>query len=433
MFTQDRVSFIQDTIKLYASEEYESFIKPAYGNGSIADIPNILKRNLGLNSGKSAPSLMKDAVLDVDHMIFFLLDGFGHNMAVQALSRYRTPNLEKFIRGSSYVPITSLFPSTTSTATFTYHTDMHPLEHGVIGYTSYLPEIGTVCNMTSLSPLGRSGSSILDQGWRFTVAKQNVTIHQELGMNGIRSFHYLPNSLMKTGMTRVTSVGASSYGYFSIPDMLSKIRKNIVSLGTKSLHFCYVPSIDTISHKMGPYAEEVAMEMDSIFYMIREYLVKRLETNDRIGIMISADHGHTLIPRENVRDVRRDRELSDMLLLPITGDFRAPILHVAPESKEYAMEYLTVNYGNIFSIATSQELITKGYFGSGVVSKRNLGAFGDIILLPKENVGLMDSNLGILEKRFSEFDMEGMHGGLSQDEMIVPLIYTTLNDGSYNL
>ncbi len=153
MFSLERVSSIQNTVNLYKSDEYEGFIKPAFDKGSIADIPNVLKRNLGLNTGKTVPSLMRDSERQVEHMIFFLVDGLGQNTMAQALLNFETPHLRNFIQDSDYTPVTSLFPSTTSTATVTYHTDMHPIDHGVIGYTSYLQEIGTICNMTSLTTI----------------------------------------------------------------------------------------------------------------------------------------------------------------------------------------------------------------------------------------------------------------------------------------
>ncbi len=428
MFTPDRIRFFQDTIELYKSNEYEGLIKPAFNKGSVADIPNLLKRNLGLNTGKAVPSLLRDSKREAEHMIFFLIDGLGQNTLLRALSNFETRHLRDFIQNADYVPVTSLFPSTTSTATVTYHTDIHPIDHGIIGYTSYLQEIGTICNMISLSPIGRDEISIIDEGWKIPEVEKRGTIHQELDSNGVKCYNHIPNSLAQTGLTKVTSNGATTKGYFSVSHMLNTVRKEIENSTSKSLHFCYVPTIDKLSHKIGPYTEDVAVEIDALFHMIREFLIERLETREGVGISISADHGHIPIQHARVRDVRSDLELSGMLMLPITGDIRAPILRIIPDMKDQAIEHLDRKYGENYVVASSSELIAKGFFGSSQEGLKNTGNFGDIILLPKKEVGLMDSKLGILDKKLYEFEMVGMHGGLSEEEMLVPLITTSVGE-----
>ena len=37
---------------------HENLIRPAFGSGSIADIPNLLKTNLGIATGKPVPDLL---------------------------------------------------------------------------------------------------------------------------------------------------------------------------------------------------------------------------------------------------------------------------------------------------------------------------------------------------------------------------------------
>jgi hypothetical protein len=47
-------------------------------------------------------------------------------------------------------------------------------------------------------------------------------------------------------------------------------------------------------------------------------------------------------------------------------------------------------------------------------------------MVPRKNIGIIDSNLTFLDPKMSHENMVGMHGGLLREEMIVPLIITTI-------
>ena len=49
--------------------------------------------------------------------------------------------------------------ASTTTATVTLHTGMDPEEHGIIGYIQYLKDVGSVCNMISLTLMNGALSS----------------------------------------------------------------------------------------------------------------------------------------------------------------------------------------------------------------------------------------------------------------------------------
>lgn len=426
MFNEERTDWFEDIIGKYRLEGHENLIKPSFGTGSIADIPNLLKTNLGIETGKPVPQIMKGCNSEVDHMVFLLLDGFGHSTIEYALNNYKVPNLRKFMEKCEYTPITSVFPSTTSTSTVTYQTDLHPVEHGIIGYNAYLSEIGAVCNMISLTPIGRHDYSLLDHGWNVPVIESKGTIYNEFSRNMIDPYLYLPRGIRGSGMTRITGKGAGVTGYISVPQMFTVLKRNIEKSVRKSFHFCYVPTIDTISHEIGPFTEETAMEMDSIFQLLNDQFIDELKPDGEVGIAISADHGHTVIPWENIRDVQDDRILASLLRTPAMGEFRAPILRIKPGRLEEALQHLEAAYGGDYLIKRSSEMLEEGFFGVTSGENANPERFGDIIMIPITNVGLKDSSLGVLDQKLNQFKLIGIHGGLSYDEMIVPLIFRKL-------
>ncbi len=425
-FDLDRDS-LQRIISGYRLEEQPSLIRPAFGKGSIAEIPGYLKSSLGLNPKRPIPDIIGGSREDVDHMVFFLLDGFGHSTLQYLLEKYNAHNTGSFLEQSHYAPLTSVFPSTTSTATVTYQTDLHPVEHGIIGYISYLSELGTMGNMITLDPLGMPGRSFLDGGWSVPVIDENGTIYHEFNANRIDPHLYLPNAIKNSGMTRITGKGSILNPYYTVSQLMTKLRRNIENARRKSFHYCYISSVDTLSHKVGPYTEDTAMDIESIFHHINEQFINKVIPEGKVGITVSADHGHTVIPHENAVDSRNDELLSGMLRAPVSGDFRAPILRVREGMMEQALEHLERNYGNDFIIKTGKETLNRGIYGSGTVSTENSDRFGDIVMFPRRDVALYDSALGTLDFKLRSFDLIGMHGGLSVEEMIVPFLTRTLN------
>lgn len=418
---------LDSMISSFRLEEDPSLIRPAFGKGSIADIPGYLKSSLGISPKRSVPDIMNPTLDDVDHMVFFLLDGFGHSTLQYVLENYGARNTRKFLDESNCNPLTSIFPSTTSTATVTYQTDLHPIEHGIIGYISYLSELGAMGNMITLDPLGMPGHSFLDGGWSVPAIDEAGTIYHELQSNRVDAHLYLPNAIKNSGMTRITGRGSILNAYFTVSQMMTRLKRNIENSTRKSFHYCYISSVDTISHKVGPYTEDTAMEIESIFNHISEQFIDRVEPGGKVGIAISADHGHTVIPHDNVIDSRDDEALSGMLRTPVAGDFRAPILRIREGMADQAMDHLEMNYGNDYIIKAGRDALSRGFYGEGKVALENSDRFGDVVMFPRKNVGMFDSALGTLDHRMRSFDMIGMHGGLSEEEMIVPFITRTIH------
>lgn len=426
MFANETKDWLEDAISEFAVPEHRDLIRPGFGRGSIADIPNLLKRNLGISTGQGVPDAMRGAEEDVDHMVFFLLDGFGHSTVEKSLASFEMHNLRSYLDYSDYVPITSVFPSTTSTATVTYQTGLQPMEHGIIGYNSYLAELGSVCNMITLTPLGRPDYSLLDHGWSVPAIRDSGTIYEQLKRNYVEPFLYLPNAIRGSGMTNITGTGANFNGYFSVSHMLTTLRRNIENSVRKSFHFCYISSVDTISHKIGPYTEETSLEVDSIFQLINGQFLENLRADGRVGIAISADHGHTVVPQSRILDIRDDPVLSSMMRAPVTGDVRAPVLRLRAGLTDRAVKHLEHAYGDLFLVRRKEELVRDSYFGTRIDSFSDTDRLGDIILIPTGDYGMKDSCLGMIDPKLNRIDMTGMHGGLSREEMIVPLIYRTI-------
>ena len=411
---------LEGVIESYGWKGMEGLYRPAFGRGSIADIPGALLESLGIDGGKRSPELLRHISEPADHSVFILIDGFGHSTLQYAVNNYRVCNLKAFTEESMYVPATSIFPSTTSTATVTLHTGMDPEEHGIIGYIQYLKEVGSVCNMISLSPLGLRNRSLVDSSKIFSHIYRHGTIHEKISGEGVDSFLYMPYNIRNSGLTRITGRGSVLRPYHSLSHMFTDLKNDILSTGRRSFHFCYISTVDTISHKIGPYTQETAEDMDSIFYFIRHVLGENV-AGSGTTVTISADHGHTVVNQDRVHDISRDRILGRMMISPATGDERAPFIRVRETQEGDFLAHIEKRYPGHTAVS-SRQLMDEGFFGRTSSTGLDSDLFSDFTIIPTQNSGIIDTSLSALDPEWSNIDMIGMHGGLSLEEMIVPVI-----------
>ena len=408
---------LESYLEKYRWKEHAGFYRPAFGKGSIADIPDSILLTQGVKAFNSGvPPIRPDPA---DHTIFILIDGFGYSSLEYALRMKGNGILSAFLNGSSLIPVTSIFPSTTSTATVTLHTGMDPEEHGIIGYLQYRAEVGAVCNMISMSPVGMWNRSIADNRG-FSHIRYHGTLHQRFKGEDIPSYLYMPYSIRNSGLTRITGTGSILRPYHSPAHMVMEIQRDLKSCSGRSFHFAYLSSVDTISHKVGPYTEANAMEIESTFRFISD-LISGLK-GTRSSILISADHGHTEVDQEKITDVALNRKLRKMMISPMTGDGRSPNFRI----REYDSNNFLEAIGKIAmdaEVVASSDMISDGMFGRKGISGISRDAFGDYFLLYHENRAMIDSSITALDPEWNASDMIGMHGGLTYEEMIVPFIH----------
>ena len=407
-------------IDSYRWNLHEDLFKPAFGKGCIADIPGFILENFSIGNGHNDNQQSSYQNENPDHLVFFLLDGFGYSTVKYSMKKYRMKYLNRFFNNSDCKPITSVFPSTTSTATVTYHTGMQPIDHRVLGYTSYIPEAGAVCNMISLSPLGRKELCILDNGYNFPWIKDHGTIYTKLGKEDVKSFFYMPNAIKNSGLSRLTGEGSNISPYYSISHMLTSLRRNLSTAKGRTFHLCYISTIDTISHKIGPYTEETALEMETIFMLLEKQILSSGDLPENTFFSISADHGHTVLNKGQKIDLSADRKLKSYFSAPAVGDPRASFIRTKEGYLDSAMNRLSRMYGESFIQVLGKDMINEGFFGFPREVEDDPGFPGDIVLIPGNYTSIVDSSLTVTDPGNSIDNMIGMHGGLSAEEMIVP-------------
>jgi hypothetical protein len=313
-------------------------------------------------------------------------------------------------------PLTSVFPATTATALASLATGLPPGEHGLLGFRMFLKEFGLVANMLSLSPEGfKRPDVLLELGLkpsRFFPAK---TIYERLAPR-VRSFMLLKLPFLRSGLSRLLYRGAHLMPIINSSDLCVQMRKLLEQNEEGPLFIsAYWDAIDGIGHIYGPSQEELQAELRQLsFSLEHEFFEKLSPRAARDALMlITADHGLVEVRREEMFSITRHPRLSRGLLLPPTGDFRASYLHLQQGELKPIKRYLR-RYSDRVIALESEEALAAGLFGPArAIREEWRPRIGDLVLLARGR--------GFIFYPYDEFRLKGYHGGLTPEEMLVPL------------
>ena len=400
------------------------FQKPRYDGQSIANIPETVAKILNDRATRPVNDERLSKYSETENVVLLLLDGFGSAQLKSARDNYGIPSFDRLFSKADHIPITSVFPSTTSSAMSSLHTGLTPQEHGVVGYTMFISQLGTIGQMLRFTPIS-GGRSMFDLGLDPATFLDTRTIHERLNDAGASSTVYVPNHILDSGLSRITYRGAFVEPSFSFADMVIRARKNLERIKSNSFHFVYYASPDTVSHARGPYTEEFGAELESLFGILDRQLFSKLDRQigRKTTLLLSGDHGAVRVRKESLLDVARHPELLSLFRLPPTGDSRASVFNLKPGAMDRATAFFEKNFPGQFDVRESSKMLSDGYFGLGRVKEEIPQRIGDLIAVPRFDNAVDNSQL-----EFKRDEVPGRHGGLSEEEMQVPLIATKIAD-----
>jgi hypothetical protein len=405
----------------------DGFFLPSYDGFGISNLPSTVASLL--DAGTIALPTLNGDIVDIgskySSVVVILVDALGWKLVKKCRNESR--QLEALVDMFQPKPITTAFPSTTSTVLTTLNTGYSPAEHGVVGYSMYIKELGFVGNMLDFKIINAPrDESIFEKGILPADFLGLPTVYQTLAQRGVESYVLTRNYIMNSGLSRMTHAGAGSLGYVDVGDMFVILRKLLErNEGLPRYVFVYWPSVDTASHTFGPWGEETAAEVRSFFFSLQEELLSKLSKRAKEGcsLLITADHGHSQIEEGGVFDASTDSKLMDMLMIPPTGDSRASFLHVKKGVEEDVRRYLSTKFGSSFYVTDIQEAVKKGLFGRATLRKGLLERLGDLLVLPEQGKAIFYPF-----RHERDYTQRGAHAGLTEDELFVPLFWVPLED-----
>ena len=400
-------------------------VPPSYDGRGLVNLPATVLAAFGVRTDEDPPPLsdLDPALLaDLRQIVIVLADGLGWWQLERFCELGVTPFLAGIVErakrrdSAQLLEATTVFPSTTAAAITTMHTARTPQEHGNIAYFVWLDEFRQVTAMLRWGPaITRRGSFFDDK--RYDPQKYALvpSIHGRLRERGVVPYVIEPEMFRNEAMTRMHAREATYVGYVLATTMGVRLRELIEARphGTApSYVYAYWAGIDTTSHLYGPKSEEAASEAASFDLNLRRAVGDR-SPGDTL-VIVTADHGHAFTDPDKQIDLLGDGELRALLRNPIAGEPRLAFLHT--DHPALVRQHLDERWPGAFELLDRDELIAAGMFGRGdaTVARRRIGEVCAMLCA--------DRGARIMRVDGQDFRHRGSHGGMTPDEMRIPIL-----------
>ncbi|MCK5025314.1 MAG: alkaline phosphatase family protein [Nanoarchaeota archaeon] len=378
-------------------------IYPDYNGGSIVNLTSSILESFDAQPLYPVLKEFKESkeLRDSSNVILLVLDGIGYE--------YLKKNGQDSILNKYLIrKLTSTFPSTTASATTTLKTGVAPQQHGITGWFMFLKELGVVSAILPFRP--RYGTlSFSHNGIRrediFTEKRINEKIKAP-------SFIIYPDELVDG---KVQKKSKNILAYKTLDGLFLEIKKAIKSTDKRKYIYAYWDKFDYLCHREGCSGQKTKEHFLELDLKISSFIKSLEGTNSTL--IITADHGLIDTPKSKTILLQDHPELLETLTLPLCGEPRVVYCYVHPSKARQFEDYINKKLDYCCELHKSEDLIQKGLFGLYKPHKMLLERIGDYVLIMKENYIIRDQLLREKEK----FSISN-HGGMSKEEMFVPLI-----------
>lgn len=395
-----------------------SVVFPDYEGYCIAHLPSLVNSVLRLSEDSSIISGLGSPYEGYDRVVLLILDGFGYRKAQALFQEYPDSTLKKLGEIGCQVPLTSVYPSTTVSALTSMSTGLTPLEHGMIGYRLFLRETASITNMIRFNTIGNSRT---DSAFAIGLDRDELipqpTAHERLNAQGVSAHTVLPGHIAHSGLSTALYRGCSHlHSAVSLPDMLVRTRKILHESRGKTFVSLYWPGLDSVAHVMGPNSESYHDEFLAVDDAIRRSLLGQAKNT---LLIVTSDHGFVPMAPEDYLLLNEEFDADRALIMHPVGEPRASYLFARDGSKQAIQQAFSTPRDDGLICIESRELVESGLLGTNSPHPEIANRIGDLALLSTGTAGtFQDYPDAVL--------LRGLHGGLTEDEMLVPLIIAPL-------
>lgn len=326
------------------------------------------------------------------HVVVVMVDGLGH-LQLDA-RRGHAP----FLRSIVSATVTAGFPTTTATSLTLFGTGHPAGRTGMMGYTTLNERTQGLANLVSWDgayraedwqPMPSLLANAAEQGFLVTTL-------------GKRTF-------AGSGLTHAALRGGQFVGAELLVDRID------VALGAArepGVSYCYWGELDAAGHKYGWNSDEWVAALEDAD---RELSRLARELPKGAVMVVTADHGMVDVTGAPRWDVGADSRLAQGIAT-VAGEPRALHLHTRPGAAEAVATTWAEVLEDHAVVMTKEEAIAGGVFGE--VSDLARERIGDVIVAMTGRACVMDSRT----QSPQSMALVGMHGSLTPEELIVPLL-----------
>jgi len=317
-------------------------------------------------------------------------------------------------------PITSIVPSTTSACLPTLWTGFPPARHGITGYEMWLKEYGITANMIEHKPIAYQGSGggLERAGFAPESFLPVDSISGHLHQHGVTTHLFQHYSIINSGLSKMF-VGSAELHPISTPASLWASVSDLMEERPRERKYIWIywGSVDGLSHLHGPDDERNRWEFKLFSEAFEEIFLKRLPATQRSKsvVILTADHGQIATDKHNDHyDLKRHPDFLQMLHLKPTGENRLAYLYLRPGCEDALRQYVEDAWPGQFQFLDPATMLEKGLFGPGDPHPQMADRTGDLMVSAQGQAYWWWAD--------KENPLIGRHGGLSNEEMIVPFL-----------
>src|ERR671914_1489160 len=251
---------------------------PRYGEASLADLlPSLL-------DALDVPGLANPlGVGPLRRACLLVVDGLGWELLLA--NRRAAPVMAAAAERGG--PVTTGFPSTTSSSLASIGTGLPPGGHGLVGYTIALPGMERAFNCLRWSPYGLGGAKDL----RDRVVPERVqpepTAFEVAAADGVEVTLVGAGGYAASGFSTAALRGGDYWRTHSLGDQAAGALRGLAK-GRRSLVYLYHPDLDRTGHVRGAGAEAWRLELAHVDLLVTQ-IAGRLGGD--AALFVTGDHG----------------------------------------------------------------------------------------------------------------------------------------------
>lgn len=362
-------------------KEQKKLVWPDYEN-CIANLPNsILKKWKIPTVGETLPLADKYLQKDYKNVVVLILDGMGKFILEELLDE--NDSFRSHLAGI----YKSVFLSTTVAATTSVMSGLQPCEHGWLGWDCYYPQVDK----------------------NVTVFLNTVQGTEEPAANYNVAWTVTP---YENVVTTINKAGGKAYGCApflapypkSIEEICARIKDLCEEPDSKYI-YAYWNQPDGFLHSNGCSSNVVKELLKKIESTVNK-LVNELE--DTL-IIVTADHGHIDTDYVVLQDYPK---ICDCLIRLPSLEPRVLNFFIKEDKKEIFEREFKKEFGDKFLLMPMEEALEKNIFGTGKHHENFREMLGDYLAIATDNLTIY----------YTDEKWVSMHGSLTEDEMLIPLI-----------
>jgi hypothetical protein len=404
----------------------DEIIYPSYDGLSIINITRSILQLLGASVDKGLnPLVWGGETPQIERVIFFLCDGMGYQVLQELVTE--DPEIADLVDtltdGRGLLPLTSVAPSTTAVALPSIWTAQAPGVSGMVGSVQFLREASLLADILAFRPAvgDHAMGSLIDWGVDADTFVTQPVIAHYLEAVGVQAQALVDYKLYGSGLSRIMHRGnLITHPHMGLSDIFLRVQGILRdTVGQKTYINVYNPMLDTISHAYGHKSPQAIFEIKNQLRNLRDMMASPDVRDGKTLTIITADHGHNEAPVVlNITDDPALRPIYDAMRANLGADSRFGYLYLREGTKSRVIDFIESELSDKVAWVDRETALASGLFGTGYLHPEVEHRIGDLILIPREGVRLVDPS--------HSPEPVSIHSGLSPREMLVPLMWRVI-------